>query len=61
MAQSIVTLRVDTTNATAALQGVQNKTNKLEKAFGGLRTAIAGIGVGVLAKQAIQTSTNFDK
>ena len=61
MAQSIVTLRVDTTNATAALQGVQNKTNKLERAFGGLRTAIAGIGVGVLAKQAIQTSTNFDK
>ena len=61
MAQSIVTLRVDTTNATAALQGVQNRTNKLERAFGGLRTAIAGIGVGVLAKQAIQTSTNFDK
>ena len=61
MAQSIVTLRVDTTNATAALQGVQNKTNKLEKAFGGLRTAIAGIGVTVLAKQAVQTASNFEK
>lgn len=61
MAQSIVTLRVDTTNATAALQGVQNKTNKLEKAFGGLRTAIAGVGVTVLAKQAVQTASNFEK
>ena len=61
MAQANVKLTVDATNATKALQGVQNKTNKLEKAFGGLKTAIAGIGITVLAKQAVQTASNFEK
>tara|TARA_R100000781_G_scaffold49607_1_gene32913 strand:+ start:2685 stop:4772 length:2088 start_codon:yes stop_codon:yes gene_type:complete len=61
VAESVVTLRVDATSATRALQGVQNKSNKLERAFGGLKTAIAGIGITVLAKQAVQTASNFEK
>ena len=61
MAQANVKLTVDATNATRALQGVQNKTNRLQQAFGGLRTAIAGVGVTVLAKQAVQTASNFEK
>jgi len=61
VAQANVKLTVDATNATRALQGVQNKTNRLQQAFGGLRTAIAGVGVTVLAKQAVQTASNFEK
>ena len=61
MAQANVKLTVDATNATRALQGVQNKTNILQKSFGGLQRVIAGVGLTVLAKNAIQTSTNFEK
>lgn len=61
MAQANVKLTVDATSATRALQGVQNKTNALQKSFGGLRTAIGGIGITLLARQAIRTSANFDK
>ena len=61
MAQANVRLTVDATGATRALQGVQNKTNQLQKAFGGLRTAIGGIGLTLLGKNAIQTATNFQK
>jgi len=61
VAQANVKLTVDATNATRALQGVQNKTNSLQKSFGGLRTAIAGIGITVLARQAVNTAANFDK
>lgn len=61
MAQANVRLTVDASGATRALQGVQNKTNQLQKAFGGLRTAIGGIGLSLLGKNAIQTATNFEK
>jgi len=61
VAQANVKLTVDATNATRALQGVQNKTNSLQKSFGGLKTAIAGIGLTVLARQAVNTSANFNK
>tara|TARA_B100000424_G_scaffold158852_1_gene121461 strand:+ start:565 stop:2487 length:1923 start_codon:yes stop_codon:yes gene_type:complete len=61
VAQANVKLTVDATNATRALQGVQNKTNALQKSFGGLKTAIAGIGFTVLARQAVRTSANFEK
>ena len=61
MAQANVRLTVDASGATRALQGVQNKTNQLQRAFGGLRTAIGGIGIGLLGKNAIQTATNFQK
>jgi len=61
VAQANVKLTVDATSATRALQGVQNKTNALQKSFGGLRTAIGGIGITLLAKNAITTAANFDK
>lgn len=61
MAQANVKLTVDATNATRALQGVQNKTNALQKSFGGLKTAIGGIGLTLLARQAVRTSANFEK
>lgn len=61
MAQANVRLTVDASGATRALQGVQNKTNQLQKAFGGLRTAIGGIGITLLGKNAIQTAANFEK
>tara|TARA_R100001086_G_scaffold200483_1_gene116733 strand:- start:509 stop:2497 length:1989 start_codon:yes stop_codon:yes gene_type:complete len=61
VAQANVKLTVDASQATRALQGVQNKTNILQKSFGGLKTAIAGIGITVLARNAIRTSANFDK
>ena len=61
MAEAVVKLRVDATSANRALNGVQQKTQKLQSAFGGLKTAIAGIGIGLLAKQAVQVSSNFDK
>ncbi len=61
MAESIVRLKVDASGATRALQGVQRQTNQLQNAFGGLRTAIAGIGIGFLAKQTIFAATNFEK
>ena len=61
MAESIVRLKVDASGATRALQGVQRQTNQLQNAFGGLRTAIAGLGIGFLAKQTIFAATNFEK
>ena len=61
MAESVVTLRVDASGATRALQGVQNRTNALERSFGGLKAAIGGVGLGLLARQAVRTSINFDK
>ena len=59
MAESIVKLRVDATGATSALKGVQNQSNKLQQSFGGLQTAIAGLGIGLLAKQTVSTTANF--
>ena len=61
MAEAVVRLKVDATNANKALAGVQQRTNKLQGALGGLRTAIAGIGIGLLARQAVNTSANFEK
>ena len=61
MAESVVTLRVDASGATRALQGVQNRTNALERSFGGLKAAIGGVGLGLLTRQAVKTSINFDK
>jgi len=61
VAEAVVRLKVDATNANKALNGVQKRTEKLQGAFGGLKTAIAGIGIGLLAKQAVNTSANFEK
>ena len=59
MAQANVKLIVDASNAQKALRGVQKQTNQLHKSFGGVRTAIAGIGFTLLAKQTISTTSNF--
>ena len=61
MAQSIVQLRVDTSQATRALQNVHNQTGRLQNAFGGLKTALLGIGITALAKNTIMASANFGK
>ena len=61
MAEAVVRLRVDASGATRALNGVQNQTNKLQKSFGSLKTAIGGIGISLLARNAVKTSVNFQK
>jgi tape measure domain-containing protein len=61
VAQANVKLTVDGSQATRALEGVQNKTTKLNAGVNRLKTAIAGVGLTVLARQAIQTSANFEK
>jgi len=61
VAEAVVRLRVDASGATKALNGVQQKTNALQKSFGGLRTAIAGLGITVVARQAVNASATFDK
>ena len=61
MAEAVVRLRVDASGATRALNGVQKQTNVLQKSFGGLRNAIGGIGLTLVARQAVQASSNFDK
>ena len=61
MAQANVKLTVDASQATRALKGVQQQSSGLERAFGGLKSAILGVGVTALARQAILTSANFEK
>jgi tape measure domain-containing protein len=61
VAQANVKLTVDASQATRALKGVQQQSSGLERAFGGLKSAILGVGVTALARQAILTSANFEK
>ena len=61
MAQANVKLTVDASQATRALRGVQQQSSGLQRAFGGLKTAILGVGVTALGRQAILTSANFEK
>ncbi len=61
MAEAVVRLKVDASGATRALDGVQNRTNKLQGSFNGLRNAIAATGLVVLGRQAVNTSANFEK
>ena len=61
MAQANVKLTVDASQATRALQGVQNKTTQLNGGLNRLKTAIAGVGLTVLVRQAVNTSANFAK
>ena len=61
MAQANVKLTVDASGATRALQGVQNRTNALQKSFGGLKSAIVASGIVLLGRQAVRTSANFNK
>ena len=59
MAQANVKLTVDASQATRALQGVQNRTNQLTGRFNTLKTAIAGAGLTIIARQAVNTASNF--
>ena len=59
MAQANVKLTVDASQATRALQGVQNRTTQLNGGLNRLKTAIAGVGLTVLARQAVGTASNF--
>ena len=59
MAQSNVKLTVDATQAQRALKGVQTQTQKLNNAVGGLKTALAGVGVTLIAKQAVSAASDF--
>jgi tape measure domain-containing protein len=61
VAQANVKLTVDASQATRALQGVQSRTTQLNGGLNRLKTAIAGIGLTVLARQAVNTSANFAK
>jgi len=61
VAQANVKLTVDSSQATRALKGVQTQTQKLNNGVNRLKTAVAGIGLTVLARQAVQTSANFAK
>tara|TARA_R100000406_G_scaffold40279_1_gene26894 strand:+ start:558 stop:2411 length:1854 start_codon:yes stop_codon:yes gene_type:complete len=61
VAQANVKLTVDASGATRALQGVQNRTNALQKSFGGLKSAIVASGIVLLGRQAVRTSANFNK
>jgi len=61
VAEAVVRLRVDASGANRALNGVQNQTNKLQNSFNGLKTAIGGIGITLLARNAVKTSTSFEK
>jgi tape measure domain-containing protein len=61
VAQANVKLTVDASGATRTLQNVQNKTNRLQQSFNGLRTAIGSVGLTLLARNAINTATNFEK
>ena len=61
MAQANVKLTVDASQATRALKGVQQQSSGLQRAFNGLKTAIGGVGVTALARQAVLTSANFEK
>ena len=59
MAQANVKLTVDSSQATRALKGVQTQTQKLNTGVNRLKTAVAGIGFTVLARQATTTASNF--
>ena len=61
MAEAVVRLKVDASGATRALDGVQNRTNKLQGSFNGLRNAIAATGLVLIGRQAVNTSANFEK
>ena len=61
MAEAVVRLRVDASGANRALNGVQNQTNKLQNSFNGLKTAIAATGITLLARNAVKTSTSFER
>jgi len=59
VAQANVKLTVDASQATRALKGVQAQSTGLQRSFGALKTAIAGVAITAVAKQAVSTASNF--
>ena len=59
MAQANVKLTVDASQASRALKGVQAQSTGLQRSFGALKTAIAGVAITAVAKQAVNTASNF--
>ena len=59
MAQAIVKLTVDASQATRALKGVQAQTTGLQNNLGKLKAAFAGVAFTAVARQAVNTASNF--
>ena len=59
MAQANVKLTVDASQATRALRGVQTQTSALQNNLGRLKAAFAGVAFTAIAKQAVNTASNF--
>ena len=59
MAQANVKLTVDASQATRALKGVQTQTSALQNNLGRLKAAFAGVAVTAVARQAVNTASNF--
>ena len=59
MAQANVKLTVDASQATRALKGVQAQTTGLQNNLGRLKAAFAGVALTAVARQAVNTASNF--
>ena len=59
MAQANVKLTVDASQATRALKGVQAQTTGLQNNLGKLKAAFAGVAFTAVARQAVNTASNF--
>ena len=59
MAQANVKLTVDASQATRALKGVQAQSTGLQNNLGKLKAAFAGIAFTAVARQAVNTASNF--
>jgi len=61
VAQANVKLTVNATQATSALKSVQNQTKLVNSGVNRLKTALASVGIGLLAKNTITAATSFEK
>ena len=59
MAQANVKLTVDASQATRALKGVQAQSTGLQNNLGKLKAAFAGVAFTAVARQAVNTASNF--
>ncbi len=59
MAQANVKLTVDASQATRALKGVQAQSTGLQNQLGKLKAAFAGVALTAVARQAVNTASNF--
>ena len=59
MAQANVKLTVDASQATRALKGVQAQSTGLQNNLGKLKAAFAGVAFTAIARQAVNTASNF--